>query len=174
MTRQLRITSIAIYLGAVTLAVGSTAGCGTGESRASGKSKAAAMMADWKFLKEVTPVAQPAGRLFYDLGDGFKATHLMTRKRGFTVWVGVPPSVYEQAKQSASGEEAIGRVIAWEAIKRACYPLHGELSRDYVGAERKGNSLRHMFRTAGGETATAVVEAENNTLAEGPTVRIWK
>jgi hypothetical protein len=174
MTRNTEKTAAGIYFIAAVLAVGAFAGCGKQNHQVEAGAKAAAKAEDWKFPREGMPATQANGMWLYDLGEGYKGTYLPTQKRGHTVTIGVPSAVLEQARQNTSDEEAISRAIAWEAFRRAFHPLHEDPTRDYVGVKRKGAFFVHRFRTAGGATASAMVEIENNALVKGSAVRIWR
>ena len=174
MTRKRRNAVIAIYLFGAALFAGTLAGCGKVNNQEHAGEKTAVKAEDWKFPREGVPATQANGMWLYDLGDGYKGAYLPTQKRGHTVTIGVPSAVREQAKQATSDEEAISRAIAWEAFRRAFYPEHGVMARDYVGVKRRGEFFVHRFRTAGGATASAMVEIENNALVQGSAVRIWK
>ena len=174
MTRKTGETATVIYFLAAVLAVGTLAGCGGQNDQAGAGTKAPVKTEDWKFPREGMPATQANGMWLYDLGEGYKGAYLPTQKRGHTVTIGVPSAVLERARQNTSDEEAISRAIAWEAFRRAFHPLHEDLTRDYVGVKRKGAFFVHRFRTAGGATASAMVEIENNALVEGSAVRIWR
>ncbi len=174
MTRRAQNAVAAIYLFGVVLFAGTLAGCGKVDNQAQAVEKSAVKAEDWKFPKEGVPATQANGMWLYDLGDGYKGTYLPTQKRGHTVTIGVPSAVRERAKQGSSDEEAVSRAIAWEAFRRAFHPLHEDPTRDYVGVKRKGAFFVHRFRTAGGATASAMVEIENNALVKGSAVRIWR
>jgi hypothetical protein len=174
MTRRAQNAVTAIYLIGAVLFAGALVGCGKVDNQAHAVEKTAVKAEDWKFPKEGVPATQANGMWLYDLGGGYKGVYLPTQKRGHTVTVGVPSEVREGARQGSADEEAVSRAIAWEAFRRAFHPEHDDIARDYVGVKRKGEFFVHRFRTAGGATASAMVEIENNALVRGAAVRIWK
>lgn len=163
-----------MYLAGVLLLVGLLTGCVKTNHQAAAVADENAQMEDWKFPRKGIAATQANGMWLYDLGEGYKGAYVPTQKRGHTVTIGVPSAILEQVRQNTSDEEAISRAIAWEAFRRAFHPLHEDPARAYVGMKRKGEFFVHRFRTAGGATASAMVEIENDALVRGSAVRIWK
>src|ERR1044072_5331655 len=107
---------------------------------------------DWKFPAANIPSKQSNDMTVYDLGDGFSGIHTQSPKKGHMVSIGVPPSIYEKAKQTTSDEKEISKIIAWEAFKRPSSPRYDDLSRDYIGSSGKESMPVHKFRTSNDET----------------------
>jgi hypothetical protein len=129
---------------------------------------------DWKFPAANVPSKQSNDMTVYDLGDGFNGVHTQSPKKGHMVSIGVPPSVYEKAKQTTSDEREISKIIAWEAFKRASYPRYDDLSQDYIGTSGKEPMPVHTFRTSNGQTMYVVVLVGNNALIKGSMAMISK
>jgi hypothetical protein len=128
---------------------------------------------DWKFPARGVAGKDSNGSTVYELGDEFKASHTQSPKKGHMVSVGVPSSVYEKAKQTTSDENEIGKLIAWETFKKACYPMNSDFSRDFIGSYGKELPI-YKFRMASGETAYITILIGNNALFKGSMVFISK
>lgn len=128
---------------------------------------------DWKFPAKGVEGKDSNGITVYDLGDEFKGSHTQSPKKGHFVTVGVPSSVYEKAKQTTPDEKEIGKLIAWEAFKKACYPKAGDLGGDFIGSYGKDLPI-YKFRMASGETAYIAVLIGNDALFKGSMVYISK
>lgn len=128
---------------------------------------------DWKFPAKGITSKNSGGITVYELGDEYKASHTQSPKKGHMVSVGVPSSAYEKAKQTTSDEKEIGKLIAWEAFQKVCYPASGDLNRDFVDSSGKELPI-YKFRMASGETAYATTLIGNNEIFKGSMVYFSK
>lgn len=128
---------------------------------------------DWKFPAKGIVGKESDGITVYELGDEFKGSHTQSPKKGHMITVAVPSSVYEKAKQTTTDEKEIGKLIAWEAFKKACYPMNSDLNRDFIGSYGADLPI-YKFRMAGGETAYIAVLIGNNAIFKGSMVYISK
>ncbi len=128
---------------------------------------------DWKFPAKGIASKESNGITLYELGDEFKGSHTQSIKKGHMIFIGVPSSVYDKAKQTTSDEKEIGKLIAWEAFKKACYPKEGDLNRAFISSYG-GDVPIYKFRMASGETAYISVLIGNNAIFKGSMVYISK
>ena len=129
---------------------------------------------DWKFPAQGIPSKQSNGMTVYDLGDGFNGIHTQSPKKGHMVSVSVPASFYEKARRTSSDDNEISKLIAWQAFRRASYPQHDDMLRDYIGSTGKETMPAHMFRTSKGDAMYVVVLVGNNALFSGSMAMISK